>query len=319
MKAKKILLVADDPSDAENVRHALVSLGIPHTLHIVHNGADALATLMGSSSSHMENYTRTGKVQPDLILLDQTLPDMGCLEFLSIMRKYYSLKNIRVQILAHAPAELDAKLVSSLGIAGCIPKMDGDKRIIPAELLRRALNGEAVSAFLPFLALPDLRDVVSQVVSGFAKMKAAMPAFAGGIAVKSAAVTGTAVLLVGTASYVISPSQPNDTAPAQVSAFISTGQIITASTTESADTFDPANPAEQQAIPLVSTSQYEDDPVAYSAEKEQPADKHTVRKAAVSALRKTAPNEGDLSGKDESLQTHAARRVFVIKAVADEE
>src|SRR5687767_7006388 len=97
MKNKKILLVEDDYLDVISVKRALSKLNVAYTMHVAHNGVDALAMLMGSAN--VENGEGDKKVQPDIILLDMNMPKMNGLEFLEIIKKYYSLKNIKVFIM----------------------------------------------------------------------------------------------------------------------------------------------------------------------------------------------------------------------------
>src|SRR3954466_12830989 len=96
MKHKKILLVANDNLEILNVQRELTRNNIDHSLHIAKNGMDALALLMGCSSPQLENYTKTGKVQPDILLMDAESPGLHMIELLCIMQKYYSLQKIRV-------------------------------------------------------------------------------------------------------------------------------------------------------------------------------------------------------------------------------
>jgi CheY-like chemotaxis protein len=119
MKQKKILLVEDDYLDVISVKRALSKLGVEHELHVAHNGVDALAMLMGSASA---NNTPGEKVQPDIILLDMNMPKMNGLEFLEIVKKYYSLRDIKVFVMTTSSEEYDKSAAKRLGIAGYILK-----------------------------------------------------------------------------------------------------------------------------------------------------------------------------------------------------
>jgi CheY-like chemotaxis protein len=196
MKTKRILLIADDNSDVEAVREALSGLQVPHTLLIARSGSEALSILMGSSSPHMENYTHTGKVQPHLILLNNELPDMTCLEFMSIMRKYYSLQNIKVHLLSDSDNRLDAKIVADLGIAGCISriKVDGRSRLKPDDIMP-ALSAGTTFMF-SFSIFDELYKLLAKGVNIFGT-KAAFTPVAGGIGAKVVACAAGGLLFTG--------------------------------------------------------------------------------------------------------------------------
>lgn len=117
MGHKHILLIEDDYLDVTAVKRALSKLNIDHTLHVAHNGVDALAILMGSNPSAGET-----KIQPDVILLDINMPKMNGLEFLNIIKKYYSLSNIKVFVMTTSNEEYDRSESQRLGISGYILK-----------------------------------------------------------------------------------------------------------------------------------------------------------------------------------------------------
>jgi CheY-like chemotaxis protein len=115
MSPKKILLVEDDYLDVTNVKRALNKLAVDYTLHVAHNGVDALAALNGNT----QDGTR---IHPDIILLDINMPKMNGLEFLGIIKNYYSLNNIKTFIMTTSSEEYDKVAAENLGIAGYILK-----------------------------------------------------------------------------------------------------------------------------------------------------------------------------------------------------
>lgn len=117
-KPKKILLVEDDYLDVISVKRALGKLNVDHSLVVAHNGEDALSMLMGSTDE-AGNYE---KIQPDIILLDMNMPKMNGLEFLRIIKKYYSLNNIKVFVMTTSAEEYDKTESKKLGISGYILK-----------------------------------------------------------------------------------------------------------------------------------------------------------------------------------------------------
>ncbi len=115
MKHKTILLIEDDYLDVTSVKRALAKLKIDHTLYVAHNGVDALEVLNGNPADGT-------KVVPDIILLDINMPKMNGLEFLGIIKNYYSLKNIKVFVMTTSSEEYDKIATQNLGIAGYILK-----------------------------------------------------------------------------------------------------------------------------------------------------------------------------------------------------
>jgi CheY-like chemotaxis protein len=119
---KTILLIEDDYLDVESVKRALKKLKVPHDLHISHNGVDALDLL-----TRNEN-----KLVPDIILLDINLPKMNGLEFLEIVKSYYSLKEIKVYIITTSSEEYDKITAQHFDITGYILKpLDFNKQTNP--------------------------------------------------------------------------------------------------------------------------------------------------------------------------------------------
>jgi CheY-like chemotaxis protein len=122
MKHKTILLVEDDYLDVISLQRTLKKLKVEHTLHVAHNGVDALAMLNGSAEE--------GKVVPDIILLDINMPKMDGMEFLRIIKSYYSLNSIIVYIMTTSSEEYDKLAAQNLGINGYILKpLDFDNKV----------------------------------------------------------------------------------------------------------------------------------------------------------------------------------------------
>jgi len=115
MNHKTILLVEDDYLDVTSVKRSLSKLNVDHELHIAHNGVDALALLNGNSPDGT-------KIKPDIIILDLNMPKMNGIEFLGIIKNYYSLKNIKVFVMTTSSEEYDRAAAENLGITGYILK-----------------------------------------------------------------------------------------------------------------------------------------------------------------------------------------------------
>jgi CheY-like chemotaxis protein len=111
-KKLNILLIEDDYLDVINVQRSLKKIGAQHDLHVAHNGSEALTVLMGGET----------RFTPDIILLDLNMPKMNGLEFLEIIKKYYSLSSIRVYVMTTSAEEYDKTAAERLGVSGYILK-----------------------------------------------------------------------------------------------------------------------------------------------------------------------------------------------------
>jgi two-component system, chemotaxis family, response regulator Rcp1 len=95
-----ILLVEDNPADVRMTREALEVAGVPHQLHVVEDGVDALSYLC--QTIQYDNATR-----PDVVLLDLNIPRLNGHEVLSEIRRRDELKNIPVVVLTSSKADQD--------------------------------------------------------------------------------------------------------------------------------------------------------------------------------------------------------------------
>jgi two-component system, chemotaxis family, response regulator Rcp1 len=95
-----ILLVEDNPGDADLAREALESSKMNNHLHVVGDGEKAMAFLR-------KEGPYAGMPRPDLILLDLNLPKKDGREVLSEIKSDDHLKRIPVVILTTSQAEED--------------------------------------------------------------------------------------------------------------------------------------------------------------------------------------------------------------------
>jgi CheY-like chemotaxis protein len=110
-----ILLVEDEPADANLVKAALSANQVPAELRHVFDGREALEYL------HREG--RFSDVpRPDLILLDLNMPRMDGRECLVLIKQDDALRDIPVVILTTSEAERDVFAAYSLGAVGYITK-----------------------------------------------------------------------------------------------------------------------------------------------------------------------------------------------------
>ncbi len=115
-QAFDILLVEDEPADANLVRSALKTNKVFCNVHHELDGVDALAFLRRQG----ERYKNAP--QPDLILLDLNMPRMNGREFLAEIKKDPDLSMIPVVVLTTSDVERDVVASYKLGAAGYITK-----------------------------------------------------------------------------------------------------------------------------------------------------------------------------------------------------
>lgn len=111
-----ILLVEDEPADANLVRSALKTNKVFCTLHHELDGVDALAFLRRQGERYKD------AVQPDLILLDLNMPRMNGREFLAEIKKDPELAVIPVVVLTTSDVEKDVVCSYQLGATSYITK-----------------------------------------------------------------------------------------------------------------------------------------------------------------------------------------------------
>jgi len=95
-----ILLVEDNPADADLTREGLQDGRLLHTLHHVTDGVQAMQFLRREGAF-------TSAPTPDLILLDLNLPKKDGREVLATIKGDAELKRIPVVILTSSEAESD--------------------------------------------------------------------------------------------------------------------------------------------------------------------------------------------------------------------
>jgi two-component system, chemotaxis family, response regulator Rcp1 len=107
LKPIEILLVEDNPGDADLTREALETSKIKNNMHVVGDGVAALAYLK-KEGIHQEAS------RPDLILLDLNLPKKDGWEVLAIIKADDDLKRIPVVILTTSRNEEDVIRIYNL-------------------------------------------------------------------------------------------------------------------------------------------------------------------------------------------------------------
>ena len=111
----EILLVEDNPGDAELTAEALRQGKVCNQMHLVEDGEAALAFLR-----HREQYA--GVPRPDVILLDLNLPRKDGREVLEEIKADAGLKQIPVIVLTTSEAEEDILRAYNLAVNCYITK-----------------------------------------------------------------------------------------------------------------------------------------------------------------------------------------------------
>jgi CheY-like chemotaxis protein len=124
----EVLLVEDDPGDVLMTREAFQDYKVANQLHVVQDGADAMAFLRGEG-----DYA--GAPRPDLVLLDLNLPRMDGREVLQAIKSDPELAMIPVVVLTTSEAEEDVLRSYSLHANAYVTKPVDFERFI--EVVRK--------------------------------------------------------------------------------------------------------------------------------------------------------------------------------------
>lgn len=104
-----ILLIEDNPGDIFLVERALAEHRISHQLHVVKDGAEALA--------FVDHMGEPGEPPcPDVMLLDMNLPKIDGAEILKEFRKHPACARTPVIVMSSSDAHADRKRMAELGI-----------------------------------------------------------------------------------------------------------------------------------------------------------------------------------------------------------
>ena len=98
--SKQILLVEDDPADADLTLSALEDFSLSNDVFVVHGGEEALDYLYcrGRFKTRVRHH-------PAVVLLDNKIPKAAGLEVLKIVRADEQLKTIPVVVLSSSRVE----------------------------------------------------------------------------------------------------------------------------------------------------------------------------------------------------------------------
>ena len=132
-----ILLVEDNIGDIMLVRYALEEHFIPHELHIIKDGAEAVAFL-----------TRMGQPGqppcPELILLDLNLPKITGHDILRELRKHPECAATPIIVVTSSDAPKDRARIAEFGIARYFRKPSSfDAFLQLGAVVREVVGGKA--------------------------------------------------------------------------------------------------------------------------------------------------------------------------------
>jgi len=123
-QALEILLVEDDPADAELVVHALRKSHLANQIELVRDGEEALDFLFCRN----QFAQRSPQSLPRLVLLDLKLPKVDGIEVLAKVKSDARTRNVPVVILTSSKEEKDRLNGYQLGANSYIQKpVDFDK------------------------------------------------------------------------------------------------------------------------------------------------------------------------------------------------
>jgi two-component system response regulator len=113
-----ILLVEDDPQDAELAIHALKTCHLAHHLVHVRDGQEALDFLFGTGA----HEGRDVHCRPKVVMLDLKLPKVNGIEVLRQIRAHTRTKLLPVTVFTSSREESDLSETYRLGVNSYIVK-----------------------------------------------------------------------------------------------------------------------------------------------------------------------------------------------------
>ena len=118
LNAVEILLVEDNPSDAELTLRALRKNNLANSVFIAEEGEEALDFLFCRGKFKGRNFNNPPKV----VLLDLKLPKVSGLEILKILKQDKRTANIPVVVVTSSREEPDIKKAYDLGVNSYVVK-----------------------------------------------------------------------------------------------------------------------------------------------------------------------------------------------------
>jgi two-component system, response regulator len=116
-RAVEILLVEDNPADAELTLHALRKSNLANNIQIAHDGEEALDFLFCRGAHSHRSF-----LVPKLVLLDLKLPKVDGAEVLQAIRDNMRTKQLPVVVLTSSKEQQDVTKMYRLGATSYIQK-----------------------------------------------------------------------------------------------------------------------------------------------------------------------------------------------------
>ena len=113
-----LLLIEDQPSDADLALRALDELGMGGQVHLVEDGAEALDLVFGRDAY----ADRSVADAPALILLDLKLPKVSGLEVLRCLKSDERTRAIPVIVLSSSKEDRDVERCYEMGVNSYVVK-----------------------------------------------------------------------------------------------------------------------------------------------------------------------------------------------------
>jgi len=121
----EILLVEDNPADAELTLRALRKNNLTNRVHVARDGEEALAYLFGDE-------TGPPQALPRVVLLDLKLPKVDGIEVLARIKSDARTRRLPVVVLTSSQEEPDIARCYELGVNSYIVKPVGFEKFVPA-------------------------------------------------------------------------------------------------------------------------------------------------------------------------------------------
>jgi len=117
-RAVEIVIVEDNPSDAELITRVLKKLGLAEKSILLKDGVEALDFLLGQGTV----AGRSGNGVPKVILLDLKLPRVDGIEVLRRLKSDERTREIPVVALTSSTEQRDLKAAYELGVNSYVTK-----------------------------------------------------------------------------------------------------------------------------------------------------------------------------------------------------
>ena len=172
----------------------------PANIHVCKYPDEALSVLMGASSAFGDQgYSQTGKIRPDVLVIDESfLETYEGFELLEIMRKYYTLRDVSILVASSQPDSLDPAIRSRYKIAGTIAKPYDMATLLDdksASIENSAIGGPTLAGLFAFA-----QDQLVSLVAKVSELKSFLfSGLKGAILNNSALGISSAALVLGTA------------------------------------------------------------------------------------------------------------------------